>query len=114
MELSKLGIIDQDLQSVVSSLVEASKVISNLVRRAPLGGGDLLGLEGNVNVQGEDQKKLDVITNDVMKSALRYSGKLGTLASEEEDAPVAGAHQTSTVGDVGSGKYICVFDPLDG
>ena len=43
---------------------------------------------GNINIQGEEQKKLDVITNDVLKNALRYTGRMGVLASEEEDAPV--------------------------
>merc|ERR1712079_181292 len=77
------------------------------------------GLQGEINVQGEDQKKLDVITNDVLKNALRYTGKLGTMASEEEDTPVEGGaddlnddFNTKVVGE--SGNYICVFDPLDG
>ena len=43
---------------------------------------------GSINVQGEEQKKLDVLTNDVLKKALYDTGKLGVLASEEEDAPV--------------------------
>lgn len=42
----------------------------------------------SVNVQGEQQKKLDVITNDVLKNALRFTGRLSVLASEEEDVPV--------------------------
>ena len=50
---------------------------------------ETLGLEGEVNIQGEDQKKLDVITNDLLKRALRFTGKLGVLASEEEDEPVS-------------------------
>jgi fructose-1,6-bisphosphatase I len=72
-----------------------------------------------VNVQGEDQKKLDVITNEVLKNALRYTGKLGTMASEEEDDPVAvegtdmnDEFNTKVVGEAGA--YVCVFDPLDG
>lgn len=40
-------------------------------------------------VQGEDQKKLDVVSNDVFCNALRSSGRTGTIASEEEDVPVA-------------------------
>ncbi|CAE7613015.1 FBP, partial [Symbiodinium microadriaticum] len=67
----------------------ATKVISKLVNTAPLAQAELLGLQGEVNVQGEDQKKLDVITNDVLKKALKYTGKLGTMASEEEDEPVS-------------------------
>ena len=40
-------------------------------------------------IQGEDQKKLDVVSNDVFCNALRSSGRTGTIASEEEDVPVA-------------------------
>lgn len=40
-------------------------------------------------LQGEDQKKLDVVSNDVFCNALRSSGRTGTIASEEEDLPVA-------------------------
>lgn len=75
-----------DVESIFTSLQTACKTISSLVRRSALEG--LTGLQGNINVQGEEQKKLDVITNDVLKRALRWSGKLTTLASEEEDAPV--------------------------
>jgi len=118
LEMYRRGAIDEDIQSIFNSIREATKVIANLVNRAPLRQAELLGLQGEVNVQGEDQKKLDVITNDVLKRALQYTGKLGTIASEEEDAPVPGqggvmdaveeAVMTET------GKYVCVFDPLDG
>ena len=64
----------------------ACKTIANLVGRAGI--QDLTGLQGAVNVQGEDQKKLDVISNNVLKNALRFTGKLGVVASEEEDHPV--------------------------
>eukprot|EP00931_Biecheleriopsis_adriatica_P061231 TRINITY_DN36808_c0_g1_i1.p1 TRINITY_DN36808_c0_g1~~TRINITY_DN36808_c0_g1_i1.p1 ORF type:complete len:498 (-),score=110.46 TRINITY_DN36808_c0_g1_i1:122-1615(-) len=124
IELSRRGIIDEDLNSIMTSVAEASKVISKLVNTAPLKQAELLGLQGEINVQGEDQKKLDVITNDVFKNALRYTGKLGTLASEEEDEPVDGAAMvgTSTSNAIPvlsetfaeTGKYVCVFDPLDG
>ena len=46
---------------------------------------------GSVNVQGEEQKKLDIVTNDVLKRALAFTGKVGVIASEEEDAPVFNA-----------------------
>ena len=77
-----------ELESIFSSIETASKTISNLVRRSSLTG--LTGYldSGNINIQGEEQKKLDVITNDVLKNALRYTGRMGVLASEEEDAPV--------------------------
>jgi len=119
LELQKRDIIDKDLVSVFNSIREASKVIAKLVGTAPLQQAELLGLQGEINVQGEDQKKLDVITNDVFKNALRYTGKLGTLASEEEDAPVIGTSGSTdlpVLSDTFSetGKYVCVFDPLDG
>jgi fructose-1,6-bisphosphatase I len=76
-----------------------------------------LGYEGAVNVQGEDQKKLDVISNDILKRALRFTGKLGVLASEEEDTPMglmpANAKTQDIIIDEGE-KYVAVFDPLDG
>ncbi|CDF33502.1 fructose-1,6-bisphosphatase precursor [Chondrus crispus] len=98
----------QDMQSLMSSIQLACKKISSLVQRAGI--SNLTGLEdggGSVNVQGEEQKKLDVLSNEVLKNALRYSGKMGIIASEEEDEPVV-------VDEVYSGNYVAVFDPLDG
>lgn len=121
IEATKRGIVDSDIQSIFNSIREATKVIAKLVNRAPLSQAELLGAQGAINIQGEDQKKLDVITNEVLKKALQYTGKLGTLASEEEDAPVSAIRTES--GEVISrgepllsetGKYVCVFDPLDG
>ena len=78
----------QDLEALMGSIQMACKTISALVQRAGL--ADMTGYrdDGSINVQGEEQKKLDVITNDVLKNALRYTGRMGVLASEEEDAPV--------------------------
>jgi len=120
IELEKRGLVDQELNLIMNSIREATKVIASLVRRAPLQQAELLGLQGEVNVQGEDQKKLDVITNTVLKNALRYTGKLGTMASEEEDTPVTGGadsdlndeFNTKVIGE--TNNYVCVFDPLDG
>merc|ERR1719324_508287 len=97
-----------ELESLMTSIQMACKTIANLVARAGI--QDLTGLEsggGSVNVQGEEQKKLDVISNTVMKNALRFSGKVGVVGSEEEDAPVLIEETTS-------GRYVAVFDPLDG
>merc|ERR1719191_1852651 len=80
-----------ELVSVMTSVERACKTISALVRKAPIEASGLLGLEGggdSINIQGEEQKKLDIITNTVLKNALRFSGKMAVLASEEEDAPV--------------------------
>merc|ERR1719440_6519 len=98
----------KDLESLMTSIQMACKQIASLVSRAGI--QDLTGLEeggGSVNVQGEEQKKLDVISNTVLKNALRFSGKVGIVGSEEEDAPVM-------VEEAYSGKYVAVFDPLDG
>ena len=111
----------------MTSVERACKTISNLVRTAPIESAGLLGLEeggGSINVQGEEQKTLDIVTNDVLKRALRFTGKMGVIASEEEDTPVdvlddeglgtyrdpdgRGALMDET------GKYTAVFDPLDG
>lgn len=56
---------------------------------------------------GEDQKKLDVVSNIVFSNCLRSSGRTGVIASEEEDEPVF-------VEETYSGNYVVVFDPLDG
>lgn len=61
----------------------------------------------HLSLQGEEQKKLDVISNDIFCNCLRNSGRTGVIASEEEATPVA-------VEETDSGNYIVVFDPLDG
>jgi len=110
-----------ELESIFSSIETAAKTISHLVRRATLTG--LTGYldSGNINVQGEEQKKLDVITNEVLKNALRFTGRMGVLASEEEDAPVEVEDDASeryesaaALFERTTGKYVAVFDPLDG
>jgi len=78
----------EEIESIFTSLQVACKTLSNLVRTSALSG--LTGLEdggGSINIQGEEQKKLDVIANDVLKNALRWSGQLSTIASEEEEKP---------------------------
>ena len=77
-----------ELVTLFGAIETACKAISNLVKRSQLPSSETLGYQGEVNVQGEDQKKLDVITNDLLKRALRFTGRLGVLASEEEDVPV--------------------------
>merc|ERR1740138_1815903 len=84
----------------------------------------LTGLQeggGAINVQGEEQKKLDVITNTVLKNALKFTGKMGVLASEEEDEPVGMEDDRADTYKwekevilEESGKFVAVFDPLDG
>ncbi|CAM9261000.1 unnamed protein product [Chrysoparadoxa australica] len=120
MEMARYNPELGEVESIFTSVQTAAKTISNLVRRSSLTG--ITGLEGgggSINVQGEEQKKLDLITNDVLKKALKWTGKLGTLASEEEDAPVLVDNRGNAVfsSDVlveQEGRYVAVFDPLDG
>jgi fructose-1,6-bisphosphatase I len=104
-----------ELTTLFGAIDTACKAISNMVKRSQLPSSETLGYEGAVNVQGEDQKKLDVITNDVLKRAMRFTGRLGVLASEEEDVPVGleeGRSEDLVVEE--TQKYVAVFDPLDG
>lgn len=102
-----------ELTTLFGAIDTACKAITNLVKRSQLPSSETLGYQGEVNVQGEDQKKLDVITNDLLKRALRFTGRLGVLASEEEDTPVDVQGEKQAVFSE-TEKYVCVFDPLDG
>jgi len=105
LKLEAEGHIDTELATVLSSISLACKQIGSMVARAGI--SNMTGLAGAANVQGEDQKKLDVISNEVFKACMRSSGRTGVIASEEEDLPVA-------VEQVRGGQYVVVFDPLDG
>jgi len=97
--------VSGDLTMLLTAIQVTSKFIATNVRKARL--INLVGLAGEVNVQGEEQKKLDVLSNDIMVNALRASGKTAVLVSEElEDAII--------IEDKYKGKYCVVFDPLDG
>ncbi len=84
----------------------AAKVISGYVRRAGL--VDVLGAYGKVNVQGEEQQKLDVIANETMKQAFYHTGRVCVMASEEDEDPVPVPVSNKQA------KYVLIFDPLDG
>ncbi|BGP30126.1 Fructose-1,6-bisphosphatase [Rhodotorula toruloides] len=94
-----------DLTLLLTAIQTTCKFISTNVRRAGL--LNLIGAAGSANVQGEDQKKLDILSNDIMVNSLRASGKTAVLVSEEIDDPIIidAAHR---------GRYCVVFDPLDG
>jgi fructose-1,6-bisphosphatase I len=107
----------RELTTLFGAIGTACKAITNLVKRSQLPSRSTLGFEGNINVQGTEQKKLDVITNDLLKRALRFTGRIGVLASEEEYEPVdlVGPNVASS-GDIiieEGEKYVAVFDPLD-
>jgi fructose-1,6-bisphosphatase len=74
-----------------------------------------VGLAGEQNVQGEDQKKLDVLSDQIMVNALRASGKTAVLVSEElEEAVIIGGGGQGGNDARLKGNYCVVFDPLDG
>merc|ERR1719276_237138 len=106
-----------ELTYLFGGIDTACKALSNLVKRSQLPSSETLGYQGAVNVQGEDQKKLDVISNDILKRALRFTGRMAVLASEEEDTPVdirpESAKKSQIVVDDFE-KFVVVFDPLDG
>jgi len=117
--LSEVAMLNPELSELTTlfgGIETACKALSNLVKRSQLPSSETLGYQGEVNIQGEDQKKLDVISNDILKRALRFTGKIGVLASEEEDEPmdiIVDKKKAEIVIDEGD-KYVAVFDPLDG
>lgn len=72
-----------DLTSLLTSLLTAIKAISSAVRKAGL--AQLFGVAGNVNVQGEDVKKLDVLSNELMINMLRSCYTVCAMVSEENE-----------------------------
>ncbi len=92
--------------SILYDIAFSAKMIAKEVRRAGL--NDILGYTGEVNVQGEEVKKLDEYANDVIFKALDHTGHLCGMASEEvEDfIPIPDKFPT--------GNYCVLFDPLDG
>ena len=100
------GIITPQLRLLIEVVARACKRISIAVNKGAL--GDVLGSAGTGNVQGEVQKKLDVIANDVLIHANEWGGHLAAMASEEMDTvfPVSD--------DYPRGEYLLLFDPLDG
>ncbi|CBQ73092.1 probable FBP1-fructose-1,6-bisphosphatase [Sporisorium reilianum SRZ2] len=101
-----------DLTILLSSLQTTCKFIESNVRKASL--INLIGAAGATNVQGEDQKKLDVLSNEIMINALRASGKTAVLVSEEDDEAIFVNDKHDGPTDSPKGKYCVVFDPLDG
>lgn len=98
-----------DFTGLLNDIATACKVISNAVAKGALTG--TLGVHGDgeaTNVQGETQKKLDVIANEVMIKSNLWAGHLSGMASEEEEDvfPIPAQYPR--------GKYLLLFDPLDG
>jgi fructose-1,6-bisphosphatase I len=97
--------IDQALREAIQDLAAATRTVAHRVERGPLTG--VLGSADTSNIQGETQKKLDVICNDLLLEHLQTSGHWAGIASEEMDhaqLPHKGC----------AGEFLCVYDPLDG
>lgn len=94
-----------EMTILMNAMQLACKMISRAVRKA--GVANLYGLHGSANASGDDVKKLDVLSNDIMLNALRNSGMCALLVSEEEEAPIIIPADRR-------GKYCLAFDPLDG
>jgi fructose-1,6-bisphosphatase I len=91
---------------LLSGITLATKMIQARVRRAGL--LDALGSAGETNVQGEVQQKLDVYANEALLHCLGVRDAVAILVSEENDHPVTFDRAPDT------GRYVVVFDPLDG
>lgn len=97
-----------ELTRLISSIRLASKVINREVNRAGLT-SEILGSAGSENIQGEQQQKLDVYADNQLIYALKARGEVCAIASEENDEFVVFDNDISK-----KGKYIVLFDPLDG
>jgi fructose-1,6-bisphosphatase I len=98
--------IPSDLRLLVEVVSRAIKAISVNVGKGALAG--VLGEAGTGNIQGEAQKKLDVIANEILLEANEWGGHLAAIASEEMDHPHPIPHRYP------KGEYLLLFDPLDG
>ena len=95
-----------DLTTLFYDIALAGKMIAMQTRRAGL--IDILGKEGTTNVQGEEQKKLDVYADDVIYTLNDHTGRLCAMVSEEREnwLPIPEKYR--------KGNYVLVYDPLDG
>ena len=111
IEEQRAGHINADLRLLIEVVARACKVIAIAVGKGALGGvlGDAVAGGGaSINVQGEAQKKLDVLSNEILLEANAWGGHLAGIASEEMDTsqPIPDIYPR--------GNYLLLFDPLDG
>ncbi|MGB3651763.1 MAG: class 1 fructose-bisphosphatase [Rivularia sp. (in: cyanobacteria)] len=97
----------QDLSALMNRIALAGKLVARRLSRAGLMEG-VLGFTGEVNVQGESVKKMDVYANDVFISVFKQSGLVCRLASEEMDEPYYIPENCPI------GRYTLLYDPIDG
>lgn len=95
-----------EFTSFMHDLTFAVRLISREVRRAGI--NDIIGLTDEINVHGEQVKKLDMIANEIIIKSMNHTGKLAVMASEENEELIHIPEKYP------KGKYILVFDPLDG
>jgi len=96
---------DHEMSLLLMAMTLACKATSRACCKAGI--GNLFGLAGEVNSTGDDQKKLDVLSNDIFIDALVNSGTCAVLVSEENEDPIF-------VPAAKAGRFIVAFDPLDG
>jgi fructose-1,6-bisphosphatase I len=97
-----------ELSRILSDIAVASKMVSRDVRKAGLV-DHILGAHGETNVQGEEQQKLDVVADQQFIRAFEQGGEICGIASEENDDFVSFTSSSAR-----NGKYVVLFDPLDG
>jgi fructose-1,6-bisphosphatase I len=100
------GHIPGDLRLLLEVVARSCKSISQAVNKGDLGG--ILGAAETENVQGEVQKQLDIIANEVLIEANEWGGHLAAMASEEMDSIYVVPNRFP------QGEYLLMFDPLDG
>jgi fructose-1,6-bisphosphatase I len=97
-----------DFVRLLNDIVIASKIVGRDVRKAGLV-KDILGAQGNTNVQGEEQQKLDMVAHNAFVNAFAFGGVVCGIASEENEDYIAFDTDESK-----KAKYVVLFDPLDG
>lgn len=97
-----------DFTRLISDLAVASKIVARDVRKAGLV-KDILGAQGEKNIQGEEQQKLDIVADNAFIKMLELGGVVCGIASEENDLHISFTSEQSK-----NGKYVVLFDPLDG
>ncbi|PKO90068.1 MAG: class 1 fructose-bisphosphatase [Betaproteobacteria bacterium HGW-Betaproteobacteria-10] len=105
-EQRKRGLITADLKFLIEVVSRACQAIAVAIGKGDL--GEVLGEAGSDNVQGEAQKKLDVLSNEILLEANEWGGHLAAMASEEMDLPHTIPNRYP------QGEYLLLFDPLDG
>lgn len=95
-----------EFTNLLYDIALSAKLISHKTNRAGL--ADILGEAGSTNIQGEDQQKLDVYSDDVIFRINDHTGRLCVMASEERDEIIEIPEQFN------KGSYVLVYDPLDG